>query len=1166
MPPAKTRDARQSVIDFYAAFAKLVAHWVHFDLHTLSRFRPDETIMPDLASPQYMNVFASLVRKGEVYASGYQQDGSDQVDVGEILDVFYMHLGGSMVPVMRMIQLQLDLLMRFPPMLNNLAFYSSLVDMAVQESARCLQASVSLGYGEHVLEQPRRQMVNGYHVFRKISEALSTMIDKHPSNVVPDALPSLLLHLSDVYCVVLQSQHMVPADAWTVLASDQGIPVESTLETPEDILKSHRERHPDIPAANAAEVISTHWRFDVYSRLILTGQMQVRVQGVTSMCSDLVQFWKKYSGEHADEFRNPPVLDYFARYLLRNDLINYILGPTCHPEITAESSNIIGFLVVTRTYSTEQTDRFWETLTSSQDPRVGEALMRMLARIANLFHPEPLLYICQKLETLPIEGFTPSMRDFCDSITKTLFAARHQTGEAMGPLESAPYELCLRLIRESSVTRPASPIAYPEIQNFAINKLKELMNGVSPAVHREIYMSCIQDVSSCSETTLGSLWGIFLAARNFLARELQVLAAEHGITKLLVDELEHAIATSHANGCGAVLTGTANQPRRELLAGIIRHQPATLTADLSRRLWDLLVGQGAACQDDRKTSWISINSIWRLSKDNPFLTTCFHEYLPSLPREFFCNGALDFIREAISPQLNDTGSNILEVPEGDVDSIGIEQLWRIILTATDQPVVDSAIHTLVNEVYIESPLILSFPHARHRAVHLALVGRCLKQLDQAARKLKSYVDGATSGDEEMVIVPSDGQVRDQEMIFVRSLAVLREFLRAHQLKSHFASPDLRSLMSQSPNTIEGDPADLKYQSFDGTSQTEVRPLKIGRRNTAASLLASIREATGFDNYRLYYRGQAFTPSESDICRSLDDLQIQSGLLLVKREDEAVATSPKSKPGASPLEIEIMGHFKQLWEYLSMEGKLAREIYGFLVKLPVDDSILEAFEDEGKSHEDIFPDGQPFKSLYAIHALRESLASRRRSSVLQSASPVSPGTENQTHEDAYVKLLSRAISLIVSAITDARVVDDCPNVELKIQVAFFLADCLVHFLKGQSNLRGWEYLTAPMLTAGPDPRLPPSAGKCLDSALLERLLAFVGLSSESPGLTHSAQLAIRSFEAMLESCLVSHSFWCLFKGDERLPDLLGSILIDDERQPVRIGVGKFMIAKCAACQG
>lgn len=45
-------------------------------------------------------------------------------------------------------------------------------------------------------------------------------------------------------------------------------------------------------------------------------------------------------------------------------------------------------------------------------------------------------------------------------------------------------------------------------------------------------------------------------------------------------------------------------------------------------------------------------------------------------------------------------------------------------------------------------------------------------------------------------------------------------------------------------------------------------------------------------------------------------------------------------------------------------------------------------------------------------------------------------------------LTRAIGLIVAAISDEKVLDNCTNVELKDRLALHLIDCFIQFLKGR----------------------------------------------------------------------------------------------------------------------
>lgn len=873
----------------------------------------------------------------------------------------------------------------------------------------------------------------------------------------------------------------------------------------------------------------------------MSSQMQLRVLAASTMSSELVTFWRKF-GEPSDESKSN-FLAYIVDFLLGSGLVAYILGPTCHPEITVDSSNIIGFLLVSRTYTKEHTDLMWQTVTSSQDPRVSDALIRMVTRITNLYTHDDLIYLCEKLDSVAPEAFGPTVRDFMDHIIRYLL------GKLPNVLSAPPYLLCVRLIRQSSVFGRQSPVAHPDLLNFASIKFREILASGPDADGREkIYLDCLRDIAEKSPTTLGSLSVIFHMLRPPPLRELQSLTANHDFARLLVDELEAAIPAARAAGFPAVIHGAPNTPRKELITWVVTLQPLAITGDLGPRLWDLLVGSGAACREDRDVAWQILNQCVMKNHvgnqaTNPFIAECFSAYLPNLPPECFCLGALEFVRQCVLPLVNDTASILLDDDEESSGRVGLEQLWRMILTAPPHTIEQQAIHTLVNDIYMDSRSILSFPHHRARKVHLAVVDRCLKDLSSAAASLKLFSDGGTAnGDgEPMAIVASDKQVQDQGLLFVRSLAVLREFHRLHQAKTQFSAPDLRSLILDAPSkNVEGDSAELKYQSFDGDVHTEVMPLNIGKHNTAASLLASLQEATGFNNYRIYYRGRPFLPQESEICKSLEDLQIHNGIILVKRESDASSTLKRVRPGASAVEIEIMGHFDELWDYLSMEQRLAEEIYNFLIKLPSDDNILKAIKSPGIHHAEIFPSGQPLKSLYAVHVLGEHLASLHKALALQLDGPK---TETEKLAAQCADFLVRAISLIVAAISDQDVVGQCPNPEMQIGLSSALVDTFVRILQ--------------------DPLLPAATvSKLLDGAFLRRLLEILSsaMSVDTPEIAtkHICLCLLAIFECISRS----GNAWTEFRTHDRVPELIADLLLNDARPEIRRHTADLITRKIA----
>lgn len=880
----------------------MTAFFIEFDLPTLrDATLPEQRRLQALASRPYVHALGALTRRDEVALHCTQLNNGDEdwsylAEVAAVMETFQNYLtasGGSLACLIEVAQLERGLVSQSPRLTDHIG-------------ELCVLASNVLHYGfrrSHGLAQQitdkHTNISRCYGLFNAMSAMLSDIIDKNPNHLSGDGAGNLIGSLAEIYQICLSTSGVVPPE----------------------IVKEHRQANPPIALQNVPEAMSYHWKFAKFVKLIKSGQMQLRVMAVSTMCSDLVNLYKKYNESIGDETTSA-LFYYLSDFLLNTGLVNYILGPTCHPEITLESSNIIGFLIVSNTYADEHTDALWRTVTSTQDPRISDALIRMISRITNLFHQGPLMYFCKKLNTVPVEVFSATMRDFCDQVIRQLVSRFPDSLLT----ETEPFDLCIRLLRQSSDFGPQSPVAHLEIQQFAIQKLDSILNhGPGVDGRWKIYLDCLNDIAQRSPSTLGSLWVLKLATRSYHVRDLRGLASEHNLTLLLVEELESAILNAKAAGFPAVISGAHNAPRKDLLMTLILHEATSITGALGLRLWDLLVGSKPACQEDRDVAWQVLNAILkRTQRENSFALTCFVDYLPTLDPEFFCQGALDFVREGVLPLVNDPTSIVLD-DDDHPRNPGIELLWRMALTAPNGTIEQRAIHTLVSDVYIESRSIQSFPHYRARRVHLALVARCLRQLSAAAASLKLFADGSAGGDDDsMVIVAEDQQIQEQELLFIRSLAVLREFHRLHQAKPEFSAPDMRSLILESPKDVEGESAELKYQSFDGDRQTTVMPLNIGKLNTAASLLASLRDATGFESYRIYYRGRPFVPHESEICKSLEDLQIHNGIILVKKDLE-VLTLSRSRLGASPVEVEILSHFEELWEYLSMEEKLAREV-------------------------------------------------------------------------------------------------------------------------------------------------------------------------------------------------------------------------------------------------
>ncbi|KAK1640523.1 ubiquitin carboxyl-terminal hydrolase [Colletotrichum phormii] len=1108
-------ETRQTIGQFFHAYARMTAHFVEFDFITAQAFQTspgDERRQPDFLLFRFLQPLTSFAKRESSRAQNGQIPDEELLST-DMLSTFQAGIGG-IKGLIKLAQMHLSNASRYQHLMDVLAPICNVAAHILQKVVQGIHPEAS----PRSLEMAKVRVADGHLLYNLASGAFSATIENKVTQLSNETTTNLIQSLSEISKICLNVEHK--------LATER--------------LKAYQQKHPELPPKFIPEAISLEWRLGIYGKLITSSQMQLRVLAASNMCHDLVTCWKRYNTDHEDE-ECKQFLNYVAEYLLRTKLVDYILGPTCHPEITVESGNIVGFLVVTRLYRSEQTDLLWQTITTAQDPRVSEALIRMTTGITNLFHEEELHYLCEKLQTLPIENFTTSLRGLCDQSLKTLQNKTQFAGESQSVL---PLSICIRLLRESSIYVSDSVVAYPDVHQFAMTKFRELVrDGIEPEVRKEIYLDCIKDITAKTPTTLGTLSCLSMALRPAVVPELRTLTTDHNLTSLLIAELEHAIERGKQTGIRRTLGGVINHPRRDLIANILAHEPSTVTSDLGPRLWDMLVGHGAASQDDRDDGWKILNSIPKTAFGNPFLSVCFSDYLPNLPRDCLCGGALEFVRNAVLPRVNDINDIILD----DVESLaqsGVEQLWRMILdaedgvmVANDLAFVDAAIQTLVGDIYVDSKSILAYPHHRACQVHLGLVNRCLEQMLDAAKRLEAF-DGSkpSDDDESMAIISTEEQTLEQERSFSRSLAVLRHFMKAHQAKAHFSAPDLRALTPGSPSMTEGESAELKVQSFDGNKQTDIFPLEVGRQNTAASLLASIRQATGFDNYRIYYRGHPFAPNENDVCRSLEELKIHDGLILVKREENGTAMASRIKPGASLLEIEILGHFEQLWDYLSMKEAIATEMHTFLTGLPADTHMLATFDSPDASYRQVFPSGQPFKSLYALYAMTEYIGAAGRR--LNEAMATLADTVD-ADVDAYLDALVRVRALVVAAISDREILGDCASGALQNRLTYNLM-----------NVYGLTF-------RDPDIDELDVRPKPVAMAPADRLVEILRSAVSAPNHNGLISLIASTFSAILRSAAVDSAFWMSLKALPDLEELMGSLLLDEPSDAIRANIAKLL---------
>jgi len=1008
-----------------------------------------------------------------------------------LLDAF--HRGGASFQMLTsLVENQISLISQNPKIIENISEPCRYITGILREDVRAYRARDR--YPPQQISLAVQRLNRAHTFFKTVAAALELIIEKHVTFLSPESAIGLVTNLFWMFGYALVVDN----------------------ETTREAVEKVRRHSAQFLPSQFPKIVSAEWKLGILQKLIMSTQMQLRVAGTSTMCSDLLTLYNDYKIPNGAD--NSTVLSYFATIVAESRVVEYIVGTGSHPEIINESHNIVGFLMATKQYPDSLAQTMWQAMTTSQDPRFVEALHRLFSQNIHLCDRPINLKLCNRLNSLPVSCFVSgTMQEVCNTLFNNLQSIQPRNfTNLMGQLvEHPPYELCVRLIRESSIITPESPNGYPEVQNFASVALRNLLKyGPDAQGRNSMYLDCIRDLADRKPTAPGSMCVIHLLTAQY-PTDIHSLASEHGLTKLLIQQLESTVAE------GTTLSSRKSFPsqaRRFLLLSIIVNEPDSITQELGVQLWNLLVGQESGSAADRETSWQMLNSaVKRSSPDNQFLVTCYRVHFPVLPPDCFTTGALEFVREAVVSWLQEAHSNSTE--EVSFDCPPLEQLWRMILTAPSNTIDAAAIRVLV-EAYLDSALILSLPRLKARTIHSALVDRCLRQLAAAARKLKSFSNDSDSGTDEegMVIVASESEFQEQETIFARSLAVLREFLQAYQLKKQFATPKLRSSLINAHSGVEGEPVVVRYQSFDGDQSTDIQTLTLGKDNSAASLFASLQKATGFKNYKVYCGGKQVDLEEIEVCKSFKELNI-NGLVLVQRLEEPDSST---EANSTSIDMEIMNHVADLWGYLGMHETVAKEIMQFLVKFPVYSQLLQDIKDDSVSHTVIFPHGKPYKSLYAIHAIREHIATEYQK-----------GGVNDN-------MLSRAISLVVSATLDVGVLDNS-NMGTSTILCESIIDCLSHLLKEHS--------------------VPTAALAYLSGDLLGRLLQLL-YAAMTPSTPESAQLTCRTFDAILEASSHNIELWSQFQEHMRTNLLLQDLLLADPRHHIRKSVVKSIITKSA----
>ena len=1084
----------------------LAARMIQTDCQTLIDTAEDAGVTPDLIASRYMEVLVKLFSTDRKEMPLWKMLRMNGWDVDSITDsCFRTFLAEPSDGFRYLSQCELLALDRSPLDVDLLCELCSAV-VAVSERSKSFRVhGVATLSGAEVLQQ------RTVTLFKAVDEKLQSLISKQASSLTLDLLRHLISQLSQILRTALLASDSLLHDMMPDECTD---------------LFHNPQAHQEPTTMDLIEVIDSAWKVGILKKCIIQGRMESRITGVDMMQEILVEVWHRFVRTKADGTPHHIVVEYLAGFILKTKLVNYLVGVESHSQIIQRSKNIVGFLVVTHKYTEKETDVIWDSVLSSQDPRTIEAILEMVRGILDLSSHSILVYLCQKLVELPIRLFDNKMITYSNAVNSTLLRNwRYVVAEKM---DLGPFDLMTRLLRESVSEPTLSLSRKKELWSFASHELRNLMiYRLDSEDKMTIYRRCFEDIGRSPALASGSITTLNVLLDSESSSEVSALGDTFDFATTVVRDLSSLPEIEQSSNVSFQQFPELLGERLRLTQKIILHVPDSLTPELTHQLWDCLVGKRALSTTTRDYAWSHLaKAVHDSGRNNKFCDICLKDLLPQLDPSYFTPSILEFANSLTEYEFRSTDLTRAEM-EAEEMAVQGEIFWQISLTAPSQDIGARAITFLVK-------LNLDDTHSRGTGQaslaerHARLVERCIQQLIKAATKLKRLHDGTSSGEEDsMVIVASEKDVSAVKLCFIRSFAILKEFMRgirSQQRDSHGQFPEA----SVEPNAINGQEVCIQYQPHVGGKSTGIFNLTIGDLSTLGDFIGALRSATGFSEFLMIACGQKIDQDGHRNTVIRDMKVLTTGLILIQKTPGA-----KSMDGTGllkrlpPLEIEVMKHFGDLYDLLGIEDDLGCDVFNFLVTFPPHEGIVETVSSEDRPASEVFPAEVPYKTLYSVYALKWNLSQR-----LQEGA-------------SCTNLIQRGVRITSSALMDIALSESTAMTVMESLTTLSLVECLLRFLKEPvPHDTSATYFESPV-------------------KLVDRLMDLLSLYLDGKITEHADSLACSCFASILDASAHSRSVWDRFRTHPAAPALFRSLWLCNSKPTVRKATVAAVKSLCVA---
>ncbi|CAJ0883074.1 7111_t:CDS:10, partial [Entrophospora sp. SA101] len=794
-------------------------------------------------------------------------------------------------------------------------------------------------------------------------------------------------------------------------------------------------------------LIGSQLKIDIAARLLKTSRLDLRLTGLNEIKEALLlglkqaKFLKKYKrrtnnsrkrslsidGEDDNiplEEENPSekIHRFLNEKLREHQILEYIFGSNIHLEIVQRSTDILTFLIHTKSLTSHELDIIWAPFDGNQHRSIVHGVCQVLIDISDHLNQEQRDYLIQKLMKMP----TSFIETQTYLLIRTLVQSTMSSTRTVPHVSFKAHQLLWRLLCESSISIPAlmnSEVSSPTTTASA-NTLSPVSSSTtslsSTIIDQDIAQNACQvltnllqgDTSQEDRNTLlemcieclrkhdpGTMWALRLLTRiispPFPNQELTTndylkhLISSMGLPQLFLDDLEHWSKTVRA--CAGKLNDKPNVLNLDLPSSkmsILRDQlisrlqfiqwianfevPFFTSTAQTDIIWNCLIAN-AIGKKEQDEAFASLDNI--LEYDY-FTEHFFNNRFAELDVRFMSDQAFKYAKNCLL-KVNAKNGRLLQLGiliQGDLT--GIDLIWDIALRAEEEAT-DKKLENYANLA------------RQHRE---ALVDKCVKHLFAAANGLSKVTIFPTTSDDDVSMTlidesssstplsPSLSPLQSSTMNnkstnalkFKRCLEVLKSFMDIFDTKYSNYQLD-KTDVRRHGMLNDGEMITVKVTITNRCLEIQVHPSEtvLALRQKIASRIGEAKSS----QIRLITAGKEVCPESNGLTLKKLKIVDRQSFMAMKRNNEGKFGQENDRVEEnleelveSDLPINVLSKYiDQFFQMLELEETYSSQIWDLLMRLPTNNTFLNALKtlETPVNWDDLLVLRSPFRLLYAL---------------------------------------------------------------------------------------------------------------------------------------------------------------------------------------------------------